>query len=142
MFAQSDVSKRREKQNCKAAGEDTVNSPFGNVCCHQGELRPAVQRGSPVRLCVVCAELLPEDSVSARRGQEAARSRRPSSQLHILHLNGHLLLLRYARRQRDGGAARCRLRVGWESDPRQACGGRAAALPLVHWRGTVLVLHR
>lgn len=46
--------------------------------------------GSPVRLCVVCAQLLPEDSVSPWRGQKAALPLRPTSQLHFLNLNGHL----------------------------------------------------
>ncbi len=46
--------------------------------------------GSPVRLGVVCAQLLPEDSVSPWRGQKAALSLRPTSQLHFLNLNGHL----------------------------------------------------
>lgn len=46
--------------------------------------------GSPVHLGVVGTQLLPEDSVSTWRGQKAALSLRPTSQLHLLHLNGHL----------------------------------------------------
>lgn len=46
--------------------------------------------GSPVRLSVVCAQLLPEDSVSPWGGQKAALSLRPASKLHFLNLNGHL----------------------------------------------------
>lgn len=49
-----------------------------------------MMRVSPVRLGVVCAELLPEDSVSAWRGQKVALPLCPTSQLHLLHLNGHL----------------------------------------------------
>lgn len=45
---------------------------------------------SPVHFCVVCAELLPEDSVPPRRGQKAALSLRPTSKLHLLHLDSDL----------------------------------------------------
>lgn len=50
----------------------------------------ACWRGSPVRLGVVRAELLPQDPVCPRRGQEVARSLHPASQFHLLHLYGHL----------------------------------------------------
>lgn len=46
--------------------------------------------GSPVRLSVVCTQLLPKDSVSPWGGQKAALSLRPTSKLHFLNLNGHL----------------------------------------------------
>lgn len=47
--------------------------------------------GSPVRLSVVCTQLLPKDFVSARRCQKGAWSLRSTSQLYLLNLNGHLM---------------------------------------------------
>lgn len=43
-----------------------------------------------MRFCVVGAQLLPQDPVSPRRGQKAALSLSPTSQLHFLDLDGHL----------------------------------------------------
>ena len=46
--------------------------------------------GSPVRLSIVCAQLLPEDSVAPWGRQKASLFLHPTSNLHFLNLNGYL----------------------------------------------------
>lgn len=56
-----------------------------------GKIREKDTRGrSPVRLSIVCTQLLPEDSVPTWGGQKAALSLWPTTKLHLLNLNGNL----------------------------------------------------
>lgn len=56
-----------------------------------GKIREKDKRGqSPVRLSIVCTQLLPEDSVPTWGGQKAALSLCPTTKLHLLNLNGNL----------------------------------------------------
>lgn len=92
------------------------------------------EAGSPVRLGVVGAQLLPEDPVTPWSGQKAGLPLGSGAQLHFLDLDGHLrrqsgvrrlergangdphtylLRLRHAWGQGDGGVSGGPLRGGW-----------------------------
>lgn len=53
--------------------------------------RVSVALASPVSFRVICAQLLPQNSVTRRREEGLPLGSAP--ELHLLHLNGHLLLL-------------------------------------------------
>lgn len=93
-------------------------------------------------LGIVCAQLLPQDPVGARRGKESlllALQGPTPSQLHLLHLDSHLLL-GHGDAPPTGRVAGLLL-LGGQGDGAEAARGGTPAGALVEGGG-VLVLHR
>lgn len=93
-------------------------------------------------LGIVCAQLLPQDPVGARRGKESlllALQGPTPSQLHLLHLDSHLLLGHGYTPTTGGGAGL--LLLGRQGDGAQAARWRTPAGGLIEG-GAVLVLNR
>lgn len=81
-------SRRMNKSKSKGRGQREESAGTEGLSAVREKVTGRM--GSPVRLSVVRAQLLPEDSVSPWGGQKAALSLRPAYKLHLLNLNGHL----------------------------------------------------